>query len=411
MNTPSPADIRHANALTCVHVLRTSQGTLSISDVAQRTGLSRPTVDAVIAGLESHGLLSAAPADASTANGGRPARRFQFEAEHAIVAGVDAGPRNIRVVLADLQGRVVARAHREIGADSRKGTGQHGTGAPGTGKHDTGELSAMQRVEEVIATMHDALETAGIPPAKLQVACVGVSGIVGFDGRISQSFVVPEWNGIDIAKRIGQAFDCHVFLENDIKLAAFAEHHLGAAQLVSNTLYFQIGNRISLSLTLDGNIHHGFHRSSGEVGSLRGMRWTSSAVNGQLTWRSAPTAELVFAKALAGEPEAGAEMTTFVSEIASHIASVSLALDPDLIIVGGGLSRSGEPFVDLLRTEVHRLIMIEGKPNMVASTLGSDGTLLGALALAFQDCSTELFGLEGVPVPEIVHGDANGEAE
>lgn len=388
MLTPSSADIRHANALVCVQVLRTAPGALTISDVVQRTGLSRPTVDAVIAGLEAHGILSAAAADASAASGGRPARRFRFEADNAIVAGIDAGPKNIRVLLANLQGTVIARAHRVVDAP----------------------LSALQRVSAVIDAVHEALATAEITPTKLRAACVGVSGIVGFDGKISQSFVVPEWNDIDVAKRISSAFDCHVFLENDIKLAAFAEHHLGVAQLVDNIVYFQIGNRISLALTLNGKIHQGFHRSAGEMGSLRGMRWTSSSESGQLIWKSATTAEQVFAKALAGKSNAIDEITQFTVEIAPQIATVGLAVDPDLIVIGGGLSRSGELFVDLLRAEVHRLIMIDGKPNVVASTLGSDGTLLGALALAFQNCSNELFGIDGVPVPEIVLSERDEDA-
>lgn len=379
MVAPSPADIRHANALTCVHVLRTSAGPLTISDITQRTGLSRPTVDAVIAGLEAHGVVAGATADSATTSGGRPARRFQFQADSAIVAGVDAGPRNIRVLLANLQGTVIARAERTI------------DGAP----------SASQRMDLVAETVRDACTAAGVSQGKLTALCLGVSGIMGFDNKLSHSFAVPEWNGADIAQRLGDTFNCDVVLENDIKLAAFAEHHMGAAQLVDNTLYVQIGHRISLALTRDGGIYQGAHRSAGEVGSLRGMHWTKNSVQGQLVWTSAPTAEQVFAKALAGDADALAEITHFAAEIAPRLTTVSLALDPDLIVVGGGLSQSGGLFVEILRDEIHRLIMIEGKPNVAASTLGSDGTVLGSLALAFETSSRRLFGIEGVPVPDI----------
>ncbi|SEF13304.1 Sugar kinase of the NBD/HSP70 family, may contain an N-terminal HTH domain [Arthrobacter alpinus] len=374
-----PASIRHANALTCIHVLRTAIGALSISDVVQRTGLSRPTVDSVMAAFEERNLVSAAASDAVTASGGRPARRFLFEANSSVVAGVDAGSRNIKVLIANLQGCILGQAHRRIMAS----------------------ISAVQRVDAVIETIRDALAAADVPASKLRVACIGVPGIVGFDGRISNSYIVPEWNGTDVAKRIGAAFDCHAFLENDINLAAFAEHHLGASQLVENTLYLQVGNTISLSLTFNGKIHQGFHRSAGEVGSLRGMRWTGSSVDGLLSWTSAPTAVQVFDQAQSGDNVSLEEIKQLTRDIAPRIATISLAFDPDLIVVGGGLSRSGEFFVELLREEIHRLIMIDAKPTLAASALGADGTTYGAVALVFHKSATELFGMGDVPVPEI----------
>ncbi|MBG6237758.1 putative NBD/HSP70 family sugar kinase [Mycetocola sp. CAN_C7] len=381
MTSLSPADIRHVNALSCVHVLRSAPGALSISDVAARTGLSRPTVDAVVADLESRGLLIGAVSDQTNSSGGRPARHYRFDADSSIVAGIDAGPTNIRVILANLRGTHLSRVDRQL----------------------SGTLTGEERVNAVVSAITDAFLSSELSPSKLKAACVGVSGIVSDDGTISQSFVVPELNGVAVARAIGEAFDAHVFLENDIKLAGFAEHHLGAADQAENIIYLQIGHRISMSLMIGGNIHQGAHRSSGEVGSQRGMRWTSTSVHGQLTWSSAPTAEQVFANARNGDRDAMAEIERFVAEIAPHITMVGLAFDPDLIVVGGGLSRSSDPFVDMLRTEIHRLVMLEGKPAVTASTLGSDGTLYGALALAFQNSSSALFGIEGVPVPDLTH--------
>lgn len=386
MTTLSPADIRHVNALSCVHVLRSAPGALSISDVAARTGLSRPTVEAVVVDLESRGLLTEAPATPTPSSGGRPARHYRFDADSSIVAGIDAGPNNIRVILANLRGTLIGRYDRQI----------------------SGPLTGAERVDAVISAVREALTRSELTPDKLQAACVGVSGIVSDDGAISQSFVVPEWNGVGVARQVSEAFGAHVFLENDIKLAGFAEHHLGAAELAENIIYLQIGNRISMSLMIGGNIHQGAHRSSGEIGSQRGMRWTSTAVHGQLMWSSAPTAEQVFANARAGDAAAIAEIQRFVAEVAPHVTMVALAVDPDLIVIGGGLSRSSDYFVDLLRTEIHRLVMLEGKPSVAGSTLGSDGTLFGALALAFQNSSQTLFGIEGVPVPDLAYPGHDG---
>lgn len=380
MNTLGPADIRHANALACINAFRAVDDPLSISDIATRTGLSRPTIESVISGFEVRGLITEVAAAEAASSGGRPARRYALESTSALVAGIDAGPRNVRVLIADLRGRVVARATTVV------------EGAP----------TSDERLALVSAVTAEALQHSGIRDANLQAACVAVSGIVGESGRLINSFAVPEWNGVAIAEHIAAGFDCATVLENDIKLAAYAEHHMGAAQDVDNILFIQIGNRISLSQTFDGQIFHGAHRSAGEVSSLRGMHWTKTSVKGQLTWRSGETAEQVFASASAGDPSALSEVTAFIQEIAPLLTTVSLVVDPARIVIGGGLSRAGALFVDMLRSEIHRLIVLAHKPDVTASPLGSIGTATGALALAFQTGSESLFGIGDVAVPAIV---------
>lgn len=389
MNPVGPADIRRANAITGLQALRDAGAALSISEICQRTQLSRPTVDAVIGDFEARGVIIAAPTDESGAAGGRPARRYVINPSNALVAGIDAGPRNIRVLLADLQGNVVSRTQSAI----------------------TGEPNAHERLKFVGDTVQRALEESGVPADRLRGACVAVSGIISADGILADSIAVPEWAGADIAGAIADRFGCDTLLENDIKLAAFAEHHMGAAQDVDSILYTQIGNRVSLAMTFDGQIFQGARRSSGEVGSLRGMRWASNAVKGQLTWTSGASAEEVFARALAGDKDALAEVRVFTAEIAPLITTASLVLDPALVVVGGGLSQAGDLLVSLLRDEIHRLIVLDAKPDVAASPLGSIGTALGALALAFQTWSEPLFGIVGVPVPAIDIAEAIGVHE
>ncbi|MDQ0643599.1 ROK family transcriptional regulator [Microbacterium murale] len=380
MNTLGPANIRHANALACIDAFRSVEEPLSISDIAARTGLSRPTIESVISGFEARGLVAEAAAAEAASSGGRPARRYALESTSSVVAGIDAGPRNVRVLIADLRGRIIARATKVI------------DGAP----------TSDERLAIVTAVTADALQRSGVSAANLQAACIAVSGIVGESGRLINSFAVPEWNGVAIAEHIADSYDCVAVLENDIKLAAYAEHNMGAAHDVDNILFIQIGNRISLSQTFDRQIFHGAHRSAGEVSSLRGMHWTKTSIKGQLTWRSGETAEQVFARASAGDETALSEVVAFIREIAPLLTTVSLVVDPARIVVGGGLSRAGDLFVDMLREEIHRLIVLADKPDVTASPLGSIGAATGALALAFQFGSESLFGIADVAVPAIV---------
>lgn len=131
---PHPSAVRRANARDCVVVLREAAEALTLSELAAATGLSRPTVEAVLEELRASGIV--APASAANSGGaGRPARRFGFDASAATIAALDIGARTVRCLLSDAAGRVLARstvpatgpdplaplvrAVTEAGADSR----------------------------------------------------------------------------------------------------------------------------------------------------------------------------------------------------------------------------------------------------------------------------------------------------
>src|SRR5229473_74517 len=108
-----PPLLRQINSARVLTVLRGS-GPVSLSDLAARTGLSRPTVGQVVEQLHAAGLLAYAEPGPAGLGGsgrpsGRPARLVRFRAEAAYVVGIDIGRHKIGVMVADLAGQVVAR--------------------------------------------------------------------------------------------------------------------------------------------------------------------------------------------------------------------------------------------------------------------------------------------------------------
>jgi len=111
-----PPLLRQINSARVLTVLRAS-GLVSLSDLAARTGLSRPTIGQVVDQLHTAGLLAyAEPGQAGLGRSGRPARLVRFRAEAAYVVGIDIGRHKIGVMVADLAGHVVARHRRAISA-------------------------------------------------------------------------------------------------------------------------------------------------------------------------------------------------------------------------------------------------------------------------------------------------------
>ncbi|MGH3489771.1 MAG: ROK family protein, partial [Actinopolymorphaceae bacterium] len=317
-------------------MLRDQDRPLTIAELAVATGLARPTVEAVIGELlETGPVRPALPQRGSRA--GRPARAYSFTADAGRVAGIDVGSGSVRVRIADLAGDIVGRAEAIVPA-----------GIDGAG-----------RLRVVRATVRQAIRASGADSADLRAAGIGVPGILDHDSRITQSLAVPDWIGADPADRLSASWGCPVLVENDIKLAALAEQRLRAdpagaanqgpgaasrgpgAAVDDDLVFLQLGHRISAALVVNGAILQGRHRLAGELGSLRGMRWTESSQRGRLRWRTGRTGQQVFARARDGDRQAAAEIAEFCAEIAPRIAIIALTVDPALIVIGGGLSRAG----------------------------------------------------------------------
>lgn len=363
-------------------------GRATVAQLAERTGFSRPTVEAALPALRERGLVGMV--DEHTLGGrgaGRPARIFEFVAEAGFLVGVDVGIHRVRVVVADLAGRIVGWHERET--DST--------------------FVGAGRLEGVKNAVHDCLAAAGIEAASLTGMAVAVSGMVGTDGRLTVSRNFPDWEGVDIEGRLHEEFGCPVSVENDMRLAALAEHRMGAARLVDDVAYFFAGHRISMGLIIDGKLRRGRHNAAGEIGEIVFSMQVDGA--GQLRWRSAGTAEEVFRLAAAGDAGARAEIETFVAGLATGMATVTMAVDPDVVVVGGGLSRAGEELLRPLRAAVMREIRVPVRPSIIQSELGAESVVLGALAHAFGQSMERLYHAPDIPEPEIDVAGARARAE
>ncbi len=366
------AAVRLANARACLLTLRDTGEPLKVGEVARRTGLSRPTVDTVLHELVGAGSVAAhSPTEAGTP--GRPARRFSFDPHAGLVAGIDVGVHRLRCRIADASGRVLRQQTVEAAADG------------------------TDRTATVVRTVQELSGSAVDGRARLAAVGLAVPGILDHEDRLVRSLAVPDWVDLDIASALADRLGCPVTVENDIKLAAYAEHHVAAG--TDDLIFLQIGHRISVAVIVGGRILQGSHRVAGELGSRRGMRWTATSRRGELRWSSGHDAEELFARAGSGDQQARQEIDRFCAEIAPTITALLLAVDPALVVVGGGLSRAGATLVDPLRRAVHRLLMVPDKPAFRTARLTTDGAVAGALGQAFERHSAAIVGIGEVPPP------------
>ncbi|MGW7686353.1 ROK family protein [Kribbella sp. NPDC054772] len=378
---PAQAE-RAANQVACLRFLDDAGEACTVGELSAGTGLSRPTVHAVLDDLVGAGLVvSASPA---TAGPGRPARAFRFVRDSGLVAGVDLGPRGARAVICDLSGRRLGY-----------------TELPAEGPSD---LSLIPR----------ALEAAGesVDLGRLRAVGLGLPGVVEADGRLRASLAMPDLVGLPVGELIAKELGQPVVVDNDIKLAALAEQRGGAGRGYSDVVYLQIGHRLSVSIVLNGVIRQGRHRLAGELGAQRGMRWTRNAQRGQLVWSARPTGAEVLSAAAAGDAGAQAELADFCAQIAARIATVLLVVDPEIVVVRGGPVQDSTALLRPLEAAIEKELVFPEHPPIVASALGREAVVLGAVGTAFDRYSSAIYGVHDYPSPwhRITH-DVSDETE
>lgn len=143
-------------------------------------------------------------------------------------------------------------------------------------------------------------------------------------------------------------------------------------------IYVLVGRSISVGLLLGGRLHAGHNGAAGEIGVLRDVGWYT-AFDRLLSYGKGDPAEAakrVFDAVRNGDPRA----ETIVADLATGVAATVLTVDPQLVVIGGGLSQAGELLTEPLRAELTRRCLFP--VHVETSTLGGELVALGAVRLA-----------------------------
>ncbi|WP_217168991.1 ROK family transcriptional regulator [Streptomyces sp. AC512_CC834] len=370
--------MREMNQLSIVWALR-GNAPSTVTELAGRTGLSRPAVDVLVQALVTDGWAEVEDPGASSVVG-RPARRYRFRADAGHVLGIDIGVHKVLVVLSDLEGNLVRTLRRPVDPDA----------APGA------------RLSEVDRVIDDVLRDAGTTPADVWALTVGVTGPVDAAGRTSISTPLPGWTAADPVSHLAARFSCPIQVENDCKLSAVAERWNGVAQDADDIVFLLAGLRTGAGLILDGTLRRGHGGAAGEIGALKAVRWLSAPGHLQscpgVPASAAPgdAAAWVFQAARDGDRDARAAVRRYTRDLAVGVAALVLTLDPQVVVYGGGFSRSADVVVEPLRRELTKHCL--RLPDLRVSTLGDESVAMGAVRLALDEVDSRLLS-DGLSAP------------
>ena len=313
------------------------------------------------------------------------------------VLATDIGGTNTRVAIVNSQGRLTNRF------------------AIPTEGH-TGRDSVVHRLVSVI-------EKTLASTKRSQIIGVGVA-VAGptdlYTGVMHNPPHLPGWDGFTLKPVLEDRLSLKVSVANDATLAALAEHRFGAGKGYDDLVYVTVSTGIGGGFIINGRPHSGSRGYSGEIGHMviapdgpacdcGGRGCLESVSSGTAVARDAKdrlssgensimlqavggsisniTSVIVANAARTGDHTASSVMEKASAYLGIGLSNLVVALDPDLIIIGGGMSESLDLMMPALTRELDRnCTRWLGSPTpIVKSSLGDNAAILGAAALAFSD--------------------------
>ena len=276
---------------------------------------------------------------------------------------------------------------------------------------------ASGTLQAMLACGRQALQAFGQPE---QVRAVGIS----FGGPVSndrQSVLlsnhVADWGGVRLVEQVSQAFGLPAAMDNDGNVAALGEWWFGGHRQVDNLVYIQVSTGVGGGFVLGRQPYRG-SGMAGEMGHYQvaengplcscGRNGCLEAIcsgwaiarDGRLALEKggpsclglqqlsqnrpqAVTAAMVFEACRAGDPGCQAIVQEAFRGLASMITNLVVCIDPELVVIGGGLVRSRDIFEKYLFPEVQERLhpFFKGRCRVEISSMDGDELLLGAALL------------------------------
>ncbi len=383
--TITSAAMREINRSAILEIIR-QESPIARSTIAERLDVSLPTVMRIVDKLIDEGFIR--HHRGKEWSGGRKRPLLEFNPQGRLILGVDMGGTKMYGALSDLGGNILDEVN----------IASHG---------DNGEES-FERLTQLIDTLLASSKLAGRQVDGIGVGAPGITlhteGIVTWANTL-------HWQNFPLKKRLSERYPLPITVDNDVNLAAMGELWFGAGQNTQNMVMVAIGTGIGAGIIIDGALYRGSSEASGEIGNmLPGSEFlgknfqefgalesvasgTGIADRARLALKNKRTpaelenltAEDVFEAAKQRQQWAYRIIDETVDYLAIAIANLAVAFDPELIILGGGVSRSAEMLVQPILYRMEGTI--PSLPKLVVSSLGLRAGVMGAITNVLHNTS------------------------
>jgi glucokinase len=310
--------------------------------------------------------------------------------EKNYVIGIDLGGTKISGALADMDGKVISQ--KTIPTNAHEG-----------------ETAVMDKILSVI---DNVLSEAGKEADEIKAIGLGIPGPIDpVKGVIIETPNLP-FKNFDLMSPIKNKYGVPAYLDNDANVAAIGEFVFGAGKGTRNMVYVTVSTGIGGGAVLEGKIYRGNTRNALEIGHMTilpdgpkcncgnygcaevlasgtaiGKQARGAVAAGEKTSLSNYenlTSYEVFVEAAKGDKVAKNILDKSLNYLGICIANIVITLDPEMVVIGGGVSKGGYIVFDTVRNVVNKRCFksMAEAVKIVPAGLGTDAGVIGAVALA-----------------------------
>ena len=311
--------------------------------------------------------------------------------------GVDLGGTHMAIGVVNPEGRIVAKA-------------------------ETPTLPERP-YQELVADMVKCMRTA-MSDAKIDVADVHSIGI-GIPGTADRNGVVVfctnlGWHNIPLREEIQKYINKPVFIDNDANVAGWAEYAAGVSRGTDTNVFLTLGTGVGAGIVINGKLWAGRHNVAAEYGHLtmnaddgepctcgktgcteRYCSATAIIRMGKEACEKNPgcllekrcggdlnklNAKLIIDAAKEGDTIAMSVFNRYADYLTIAVNNIVSFLDPDMIVLGGGVSHAGEFLLNAVRERLPKYLMFKTLPyaEIRQAKLGNDAGIIGAALLGIE---------------------------
>ena len=288
-----------------------------------------------------------------------------------MILAIDIGGTAVKMGLLDRQGQFLARCEASVCFD----------------QYQTPILETVKKVAlDFVAAQKASVEGIGVS-ATGQVD-TGMGAVVGTNGRI------PHYEGAQIKQELEACFQVPVWVLNDANAAALGEAFLGAGQGCKDMLMVTLGTGVGGGLILNGKLYDGCRGLAGELGHFTlyqdGLRCTCgkrgcyecyASTTALVRRAGVPDGRTLFAAIEAGDKKLEEALDAWLDDVAAGLTGLIHIFNPQLVLIGGGVSAQERLLMQPLRQRVLSGAMprfAEGL-RVERAMLGNDAGMIGAL--------------------------------
>jgi len=352
-----PALIRGLNSLNALNLVR-GEGAVTAARVAQAIGVSRTAIESILGDLmEADWLVRGSPDE--VAGLGRPAARYDLSPAAGYVGAIEFDSERVGVAVADLKGDILATLTRPVGEG----------------------MDGDERAELGVSLFQDIVRQKHIGSTSVRCVSAASPGVIN-RGKVTHfgGHGMPGWIGRNLGVELQQKLGLSVIVGGDSALGALAEKRMGRGKDCDDFVYIYSGRRTGAAVISNGRIVRGFHGGVGLIGELPELRWR----------------EL---ESIAFGHDSAADIAGILG---LGISAMVLAVDPELVLIGGPSRDRIAPILSLIGSEVSHRCPIS--PEMDMGFFGDDAVMRGAVCLAVdhinEALSQRIAAGEGLPSPD-----------